>query len=174
MVQIPDSIRPTVDAVVKHHFWILLGLVPLVVLPIVFLARGRLATEIDAARSQIESRLTAVRSVAGIMPHPNESWSGAIDNATNRVKAETFSEWEKLWKSQEPLRVWPASLGPDFVQRAMALKPGGKLPRPLLERYQNSVRAIVRTLPTRMGADEMMVEGAAGGLAQLKLAYKRA
>jgi len=166
MVQIPDNIRPALAAVVKHHFWILLGFVPLVVLPMVFLARGKLAAEIDSARSQIESRLSAVRSVAGIQPHPNDAWSGAIDKATTRVKKETLDEWDKLWKSQEPLRVWPESLGPDFLQRIAALKPGGKLPRPLLERYQNGVRAIVRTLPKRMGADELMLEGAAGGQGQ--------
>jgi len=166
MVQIPDNVRPALDAVVKHHFWILLGFVPLVVLPMVFLARGKLAAEIDSARSQIESRLSAVRSVAGIQPHPNDGWSGAIDKATVRVKKETLEEWDKLWQSQEPLRVWPESLGPDFLQRIAALKPGGKLPRPLLERYQNGVRAIVRTLPKRMGADEMMLEGAAGGQGQ--------
>ncbi len=166
MVQIPDNIRPALAAVVKHHFWILLGLVPLVVLPMVFLARGKLAAEIDSARSQIESRISAVRSVAGIQPHPNDGWSGAIDKATMRVKKETLDEWDNLWKSQEPMRVWPESLGPDFLQRIATLKPGGKLPRPLLERYQNGVRAIVRTLPKRMGADEMMLEGAAGGPGQ--------
>lgn len=166
MVQIPDNIRPTLDAVVRHHFWILLGLVPLVVLPTVFLARGKLAAEIDSARGQIESRISAVRSVSGIQPHPNAEWSSAIDKATARVKKETLDEWDQLWKSQEPLRVWPESLGPDFVQRITALKPGGRLPRQFLERYQNGVRAIVRTLPKRMGADELMLEGAAGAAGQ--------
>jgi hypothetical protein len=166
MVQIPDNVRPYLDAVLKHHFWILLALVPLLVLPMLFLARGKLAAEIDSARSQIESRLSAVRSVTGIQPHPNDDWSSEIDKATKRVKGQTLAEWRKVWDSQQPLRVWPASLGPDFVQKATTLKPAAKLPRPMLERYQNSVRAIVRTLPARMGADELMVDGAAGGPGQ--------
>jgi hypothetical protein len=166
MVQIPDNVRPYLDAVLKHHFWILLALVPLLVLPMVFLARGKLAAEIDSARGQIESRLSAVRSVTGIQPHPNDDWSSEIDKATKRVKGQTLAEWRKVWDSQQPLRVWPASLGPDFVQKATTLKPAAKLPRPMLERYQNSVRAIVRTLPARMGADELMVDGAAGGPGQ--------
>jgi hypothetical protein len=166
MVQIPDNVRPYLDAVLKHHFWILLALVPLLVLPMLFLARGKLAAEIDSARSQIESRLSAVRSVTGIQPHPNNEWSSEIDKATKRVKGQTLAEWRKVWDSQQPLRVWPASLGPDFVQKATTLKPAAKLPRPMLERYQNSVRAIVRTLPARMGADELMVDGAAGGPGQ--------
>jgi len=166
MIQIPENIRPALAAVVKHHFWILLSVVPIVVLPTVFLARSRLAAEIDSARSQIDGRLSAMKSVAGMQPHPNESWSDEIAKATTRVKKETLDEWEKFWKSQEPLRTWPESLGPDFLQRMAALKPGGKLPRPLLERYQNGVRAIVRTLPKRMGAEDMMAEGEAGGPAQ--------
>lgn len=166
MVQIPDNVRPYLDAVLKHHFWILLALAPLAVLPMLFLARGKLATEIDAARSQIESRLSAVRSVTGIQPHPNDAWSSEIDKATRRVKRETLAEWQRFWDSQQPLRVWPAALGQDFVQRATSLKAAAKLPRPMLERYQNSVRAIVRTLPARMGADELMVDAAAGGPGQ--------
>lgn len=166
MIQIPANIRPALTAVVKHHFWILLAMVPIVVLPIVFLARGKLAAEIDAARSQIDGRLSAMKSVAGKQPHPNESWSGQIGKATTRVKKETLDEWGKFWQSQEPLRTWPESLGPDFLQRIATLKPGGKLPRPLLERYQNGVRAIVRTIPKRMGADDMMAEGEVGGPAQ--------
>jgi len=161
MIQIPDNIRPYVDIVVKHHFWMLMALVPLFVLPLVFLSRGRLAAEITAARGQIDSRLKALQSVSGIQPHPNEAWSSDIDKATKRIKRDTLAEWRLFWDSQKPLRVWPASLGPDFVQKATALKPGGKLSRPFLERYQNGVRAVVRTLPARMGAAEMMLQGGA-------------
>jgi hypothetical protein len=109
-----------------------------------------------------------VRSVTGIQPHPNDAWSSEIDKATRRVKGETLAEWQRFWDSQQPLRVWPASLGRDFVQKVTTLKAGAKLPRPMLERYQNSVRAIVRTLPARMGADELMVDAAAGGPGQSK------
>lgn len=158
MVAIPDNIRPYVDAVVRYHFWMLVPLVPLIVLPLVFLTNGRLSAQIDSARSQIESRLTAVRGVAGIQPHPNASWATDIDAGTAAVKRQTFDEWRRFWESQQPMRVWPASLGADFVQRAAVLKPDVKLPRKLLERYQNGVRAIVRELPGRMGADEMMVD----------------
>jgi len=161
MIQIPDNVRPVIDAVVKHHFWLLVALVPFLVLPVVFGARGRLASEIDASRGQVESRLAAVKSVSGIQPHPNDAWTNEIDKATRRVKLDTLSEWQRLWTSQQPLRAWPASLGQDFVQRVAALKPGGKLPRPLLERYQNGVRAVVRSLPSRMGADELMMESEA-------------
>ena len=158
MVQIPDNVRPYIDFVVKQHFWLLMPLVPLLVLPLLFMAKGSLGEQIVAARGQIDSRLSALRSVEGIKPHPNEAWSAQINARTNAVRRQTRDEWRRFWESQQPLRVWPAALGDDFVQRAAALKPDGKLPRKLLERYQNSVRALVRQLPARMGADEVMVD----------------
>jgi hypothetical protein len=158
MVQIPDNVRPYIDFVVKQHFWLLMPLVPLLVLPLLFMANGSLGEQIVAARGQIDSRLSALQSVQGMQPHPNESWSEQINKRTNAVKRETLAEWQKFWESQQPLRVWPAALGDDFVQRAAALKSDGKLPRKLLERYQNGVRALVRQLPARMGADEVMVD----------------
>ena len=47
MVQIPDSARPTIDALVKYHFWILAALVPLLLLPALFSANGGLRTTIS-------------------------------------------------------------------------------------------------------------------------------
>jgi hypothetical protein len=158
MVQIPDNIRPYLDFIVKRHFWLLMPLVPLLVLPLLFMVNGSLGEQIESARAQIDSRFSALRGVQGVRPHPNASWSEQINNRTNAVKRETLTEWRRFWESQQPLRVWPAALGDDFVQRAANLKPDGKLPRKLLERYQNSVRSIVRQIPARMGSDESMVD----------------
>jgi len=159
MIQIPENVRPYLDIVLRHHFWMLLPLVPLLVIPLVVMANGRLVSEISAARSEIEGRTAALRGVEGIQPHPNDEWSAEIDRSTKAVKRETFAEWQRFWNEQKPLRSWPTALGADFVQRAETLKADGKLPRKLLERYQNSVRPLVRQLPKRMGGDDFMVDG---------------
>lgn len=163
MVQIPDSARPAVDFLAKYHFWMLVPLVPLIVVPLLLLTNGKLAAEMTAAKGQIDSRLSALRSVESVQPHPNDRWAGDMTRRVTRVQRETLAEWEALWGSQAALRTWPKELGPDFLQRAQALKPDGRLPRPLLERYQNGIRAIVRQLPARMGADEMMPDPATAG-----------
>ena len=163
MVQIPDGMRPAVDFLAKYHFWILVPLVPLIVIPLLLLTNGRLAAEMTAAKGQIDSRLSALRSVESVQPHPNDRWSGDMTRRVTRVQRETLAEWESLWASQAALREWPKELGPDFLQRVQTLKPEGRLPRPLLERYQNGIRAIVRKLPARMGADEMMPDPAGAG-----------
>lgn len=156
MVQIPDSVRPALAIIRKYHFWMLAAIVPLVIVPLLILANAALRTQMQSARSQIDSRFSALRSVEGQNPHPNEAWSTKIIENTKRTKLDTLRAWAAFWDGQAPLRQWPASLGADFVQRAAVLKPGGTLPRKLLERYQDSVRQLVRELPKRMGSDDHM------------------
>lgn len=166
MPQLPENIRPTVALLAKHHFWLLAILVPLVLLPLLFAARGGLQTQIAASQSQIRGKLDAVQSVRGVEPHPNAGWSTEIDADTDRIRRDTLGEWQKFWASQEFLRVWPEELGPDFLGAVAALKPDGRLDRNLLQRYQNTIPEVVRKLPARMGADAAMAddrEPAAGG-----------
>lgn len=156
-MQIPDNIRPTVEIVVKHHFWMLAAVVPLIVLPLTWLAAGDLSQKIKVKQGAVDSKLTSVRNVQGVAEHPNERWAEVLGRDTANVKRETFAAWKRFYDAQAPIRVWPAELlGDDFVERASKLQPGGKLPRPLLERYQEAVKNIVHTLPKQMGADDLM------------------
>ena len=163
-----DTARPFVAMLAKHHFWLLAIVVPFVLLPLVFVARGKLTTQIEAVREQIKGHLTALQSVRRIPQHPNSSWANDIDTSTMRVKRETFAEWRKFWDSQQSLRVWPESLGPDFVKAVESLKPDGKLSPRLLERYQNNVRTLVRELPARLGVEQAMGDINGAGQAQVR------
>jgi hypothetical protein len=155
-MQIPDNIRPAVDIIVKHHFWMLAALVPLVVLPLAWLAAADLSQKIKTKQGAIDSKITSVRNVQGTAEHPNEGWAEVLAKDTAKVKRDTLAEWQRFYDEQAPIRVWPESLGQDFVERASKLQPGGRLPRPLLERYQEGVKNVVRALPKRMGADDLM------------------
>jgi hypothetical protein len=131
-----------------------------------FMARGELVTKIEAQRGTINGHIKAMEDVRKITQHPNESWTNDIDASTMRVKRETFAEWRRFWESQQPLRVWPAALGNDFVEKVEALKPDGKLSRKLLERYQNNTRSLVRDLPKRMGVEDAITDAVDPGQPQ--------
>jgi hypothetical protein len=158
MPQLPENIRPAVALLVKHHFWLLAILAPLVLLPLVFLARGRLQTEIMAAQAKIRGKFDALQAVRGVNPHPNEGWSTEINAEAGRIRADTLAEWKKFWDSQEFLRVWPQELGDKFLQDVSRLKPEGILDRNNVARYQNTIPEVVKKLPGRMGADDAMSE----------------
>jgi len=161
MPQIPDQIRPAFAAIAKYHFWILGLLVPIVLIPLLFRGRGTLDTLISAQRSKIEGQVSALNAIKGQPDHPNESLSEVIEKSTGDIQSETMAEWSALWNEQQGLRVWPKTLGDDFVTAVSQLKPGRPLERSLLLRYQNNVASLVRELPARMGATELMTDAAA-------------
>lgn len=158
MVQIPESARPYWDFLVKYHFWLLAPLVPMLVLPALLVTNGKLSAEMTAKRAEIDGKLSALRQIDGITPHPNDTWTSDIDKRTARVKRETLAEWQRFWDSQADLRLWPAEIGADFLQKLSNLKAGRELGRPLLERYQLAVRGMAMNLPKRMGADVQMTD----------------
>lgn len=165
MPQLPDQIRPYVAAVAKYHFWILAAIVPLVLVPLLLQGTGALDTLITGQKSQIDSRISALNAVRGIAEHPNEGWSEAVEQQTQKIREETLAEWEAFWTEQAPLRVWSAKLGDPFRNAIAALKPGAALKKEFLVRYQNTVPELVRELPKRMGSDDFMVEGSGPNLA---------
>jgi hypothetical protein len=158
-----DKLRPALQIFAKYHFWMLAVIVPCIIVPSLFMAHGHLLKQIDVVREQIKACISSLKSVRGITQHPNPAWSSDIDTSTMRVKRETLAEWQRFWDSQASLRTWPDALGADFVKAATNLKPDGKLSLKLLERYQNMVRSLVRELPGRMGAEDMMHTGGSGG-----------
>jgi len=162
---IPDKMRPALTLLAKHHFWLLAVVIPAVLLPLLFMARGQLAGHIGNVRNQIKGHIDALHGIRKISQHPNAAWKADIDASTARVRKETLAEWQRFWDSQKPFRTWPESLGADFVKAADELKPDGKLSRKLLERYQNNVRSLVRELPERMGVEQQMAEADQGGTA---------
>lgn len=159
MVQIPDNVKPVLAIFAKYHFWMLAVLAPLVLLPLLFSSNTRLQAEIKSTQGQIRSRFDALRQVQGVSPHPNQGWSKDIDEGAKLIRLETLAEWKAFWDSQAFLRQWPKELGDDFLAAIKDLKPGDKLDRNMLQRYQNRIQEIVKKLPARLGADDLMEGG---------------
>lgn len=161
-IAIPDNLRPVVTAVAKHHFWILAALVPLVLIPTLVIGTGSLRGRIVAAQKQIEAKISQARAVTALQPHPNEAWKTAIEADGESVNREMGDEWRRFWHDQASLRIWPVELGKEFLDDVYSLKPGRKLDRQSLVRYQNMAPRLVRSLPQQMGVEDMMVAAGAG------------
>lgn len=163
MPLLPDSLRQQLAPVIKHHFWILAVLVPLVLVPAVFMAAGQFKTTIDREKATIDSHVSALNALRGEPDHPNDAWVRTINGRADAVRKEILGEWRGMWDAQAPLRVWPESLGPDFLASVMAVDSGKRpdLQFRDLQRYQNTVPDLVRQLPARMGCTELM--GSADG-----------
>ncbi len=163
MPQIPDQLRPAFNVIAKYHFWMLAAIVPLVLIPMLFQGTAALNDRISKQKSEIDGRVSALRGIQGIAEHPNDGWLQVVEGKTDKVQKETLAEWERFWKDQESLRVWPKELGDDFLKAVATMKPGRSLNNALLRRYLNTVPELVRELPKRMGADVLMTDGDATG-----------
>jgi hypothetical protein len=155
---LPDSLRQQLAPVVKHHFWILAALVPLLLVPAVFMANGQLKTTIDREKATIDGHVSALGAIRGEPDHPNDAWVDTFDARSRAVRDELLREWQGVWESQGPLRSWPAELGPDFLASVQAVASGSRRDLQFrdLQRYMNTVPDLVRQLPQRMGCEELM------------------
>lgn len=160
-MQLPENVQPVVAAIGKYHFWILAVLVPLLIVPMLVLANSDISKQIDDAQSTIKTKLSAVQSVKSTSPHPNKEWVDEIEQQTLGIRQATWQSWDQAYQDQLQIRVWPDQLGPQFLRYVDRIGPDDQLPLTLRELYQNSVPSIVRSLPARMGADDLM-ESAAG------------
>jgi hypothetical protein len=64
MPQLPEQIRPIVATIAKYHFWILAALVPLLLVPLLFLGTGRLDKMIAEAAKSGMNRTASFLKVA--------------------------------------------------------------------------------------------------------------
>ena len=146
MPLIPDSLRQQLAPVVKYHFWILAALVPLLLVPAVFMANGQLQQTIDQERATIDGHVAALGGIRGEPDHPNDAWVATFDARARSLQDEIVKEWQALWESQAPLRSWPAALGTDFLASIQAVESGSRpdLQFRDLQRYLNAVPDLVR------------------------------
>ncbi|MFM7292201.1 MAG: hypothetical protein ACKO6B_13375, partial [Planctomycetia bacterium] len=61
-----DTFRPLMGAFAKYHFWLLAIVVPSVLLPLVFLARGTLAAKIQTQRGIIDGHIKTMDAIGKI------------------------------------------------------------------------------------------------------------
>ncbi len=165
MVQIPDNIQPALKLLGKYHFWLLALLMPLVLVPLAFTADATLINQIDQRRTEVSGKLDAVEKLIRAeatgfeqLGHPQKQWAAKIDQMTDSLRQQIYQQWSAFWQQQQDLRVWPRELRGDFIGAVTRLKPGDKLATRFIDRYQNTVRQLVRKLPARLDAAEEMRE----------------
>lgn len=91
------------DVLKKHHFWILAGLAPLLVLlAVVFLMTG-VSGAIDAANAQITTTENEVKNA----PAPGLGTLAELDKKKNTLGDVRGQLWKMNWDKQAPFFTWP-------------------------------------------------------------------
>ena len=177
MIEIPDTLQPYLKQLRKYHFWLLAVLMPLVLVPLAFTADATLIDQIGKRRREVKGKLDSLTQLARAeadgfeeLGHPQAVWAEQLEQTTARLRRQLLAQWEDFWNAQQDLRAWPEELRRDFIERVTRLKPGDSLPPRLVERYQNTVRELVRKLPGRIDAEEQMQATDGFGLGERQFA----
>ena len=96
------------DSLKKHHFWILLGLVPLFVMIAVLTISSSVGGEIEKRNKEIED---AKGGLAKLSNPKSNALMELMDGVIKKVDGKHGSLWEANWERQKGLYVWPKSRG---------------------------------------------------------------
>ena len=134
-----DKLKPIIDPIKKYHFWVLCGVLVLVVLVCWWMSTSGLAGHFDTEASKINN---AFNSLNGIQPgHPNQKVIDEINKRDGQLKQNVFKAWENLYREQEANNRFPTEdLGEDFERQFKTLRPQEELARRYRERYQNFIK----------------------------------
>jgi hypothetical protein len=102
------------DALKKHHFWILAGLVPLLVLIAVVVISSGVGGAISERKAAIEKAQKEIASKAN--PKPIKLIQ-EMDKLIEQVASKRGDLWKANWDAQKHLYVWPKSRNFDNFAR---------------------------------------------------------
>lgn len=126
-----DGLRKLFRTLKRLHFWILCPLVVVMGLVGWFLTIGDLQKQKQKNISDIESRYSAMSSIAGTDSHPNQNVHDGMNELIAKRRDEVAAAWQEKWDQQTreggvltwPDFDWPEPIKREFMNRVRDLRP---------------------------------------------------
>lgn len=141
-----DQLKPILEGLSKHRFWVACSLIALSGLVVWFLASSSVADQRAKLMSEIQTSFSNTSALSGIDPKegltgipegvntatvfPNQTTIEEMDRLTDEAKIAAREAWEFQYQKQQQLLVFPADL-PENVRSAFSqyLPIESRLPR---------------------------------------------
>jgi len=118
-----DQVKIVLAAIKKHHFWVLCGVIVVLVLGAWWSATSGLAKSIETRKEELISAQKSVQSVTSESLHANQECIKEIKAKHEDLKNEVYDAWNFFYGEQKRNNQWPpvdqtfrrdiALLGPD-------------------------------------------------------------
>jgi hypothetical protein len=92
------------DALLKHRFWIGLGVFGLLWLIVLLIGLITLGDKVDGPRKEVKSKKEAVTNLRDIK---NENYTNLVHEKTEELEEQKKKVWAEAWKGQADLMFWP-------------------------------------------------------------------
>jgi len=160
-----DQLKKALAWLKLNHFWVLVGIVPVIGLVCWYMSSGALSTEYKANEGTIKGAFNTPTAIMAESFHANQT---IIDKQREQVqmRAKTVLElWQQLYDRQrsEVLK-WPEkALTQEFRDAVEKLKFGDNIPTAMATVYQNYIRHYFPELPAKIQARIIDGEASRGG-----------
>jgi hypothetical protein len=146
------------EFLLKHHFWILAGLVLLLELPAYILLSTSVAGDNDKEKKTIEAANSQLKAINQVK---NSSFLNALKRKDKKLFYQKTEVWEKAWRNQEKIFVFPKLKDNAETNLAKALF-GGPLDDTTCAHYESAYGDFIKSqydkmvqrAPTQFPADD--------------------
>ncbi|HTN73860.1 MAG TPA: hypothetical protein VL096_01385, partial [Pirellulaceae bacterium] len=124
-----DKIKPYLRVAIKHHFWILCGLIAILTLGSWYTTSASLTSQFQTNKGKIKSAEDALQAISSRQNHPNPNYHDNMDKMINAYKDNLRVLWENQYLNQGHNLKWPVQtatepgLTKDFVEQVEPLRP---------------------------------------------------
>ena len=134
-----DQLKVALQAIKKHHFWILCGVIVVLVLVVWWSATSGLAGLIETRRGELEGTMSKVQGIATESLHANQAVVKGIQGQQGDLTDGVVDAWKFFYDQQEQQTQWP-DLGYKFREYMDQVGPDAKIPDPFLDLYMNTIQ----------------------------------
>ncbi|HUT93943.1 MAG TPA: hypothetical protein VMY37_31055, partial [Thermoguttaceae bacterium] len=159
-----DQVKFVLAAVKKHHFWVLCGVIVVLVLGAWWSATSGLAKSIETRKGELESAEKSLQGITSESLHANKECISAVQAKHEKLKNEVYGAWDFLYRVQKKNSVWPP-IAPNFRRDIELLGPDDEIRPEYRDLYMYFIRkhlprlyeAVDIRLPAKRDAQGMII-----------------
>ncbi len=106
-----DKLKEQLAPVLKHGFWIAVGLVTLIAVGTWWMATSTLEEQTTSWKNAIQTKYDAMNRLQGeASTHPNAISHKQMQGKIDELKNDVYKAWESQYERQKAIFVWPSQL----------------------------------------------------------------
>ena len=143
-----DQLQPILNAVKKHYFWVVVGVVVVLGSAVAVQATSKLGSEAKSRGSAIDNTFKSVEAISSQQGLPNQQVVELIREKTRSLKDNVLAAWQRLYEDQKRNCKLPDEFGEQFVKEFMEAYPDARkeISLALRESYGNFIQKRVEQL----------------------------
>ncbi len=155
-----EQLRTTLAWIVRYHFWLLSGLVPIVAMGSWYVASSDLQEKYTTSKGTIETAFRGQERLSGrsfiANPNVNEKQQSQVD----LLAADVTALWQQLYDRQrKEVLKWPSQLQKSFRKQVSRLQFGEPIRKDRRAHYTDYIEGRFDDLPKIIDANEIEAGG---------------